>query len=83
MFILLSEHRVFEFLVFDAMERNVEDDIGRSHVTQGRESPIGCEGEKEEEGESDHMGAGNCQTLGSERLSKGARHVHPSFWAEA
>ena len=82
MFILLSEQRVFEFLVFDAMERNVEGDIGRSQVTQGRESPIGCEGEKEE-GESDHMGAGNCQTLGSERPSKGVRHVHPSFWEEA
>ena len=70
---------VFEFAVFDAMERNVEDDIGRSHVTQGRESQIGCEGEKEEE-ESDHMGAGNCQALGSKRLSKGVCHVHPSFW---
>ena len=31
------------------MERNVEGDIGRSRVTQGGESPIGCEGEKEEE----------------------------------
>ena len=82
MFMLCSVHGVFEFPVFDAMERNVEGDIGRSRVTQGGESPLGCEGEKEEE-ELNHMGAWNCQTLGSESLSKGVRHVHPAFWTEA
>ena len=47
MFTLYSvQLRVFEFAVFDAIERTVGGDIGRSHVTQGRESSIGCEGEK-------------------------------------
>ena len=76
--------------VFDAMQRNVQADIGTSHVTQRRESRTGCEGEKQEEEEEeeeeeadDHMVAANCQMLGKEVVGGPVCHVHSSFWEKA
>ena len=69
--------------VFDAMQRNVQADIGTSHVTQRRESRTGCEGEKQEEEEEeadDHMVAANCQMLGKEVVGGPVCHVHSPFW---
>ena len=73
--------------VFDAMQRNVQADIGTSHVTQRRESRTGCEGEKQEEEEEeeadDHMVAANCQMLGKEVVGGPVCHVHSPFWEKA
>ena len=73
--------------VFDAMQRNVQADIGTSHVTQRRESRTGYEGEKQEEEEEeeadDHMVAANCQMLGKEVVGGPVCHVHSFFWEKA
>ena len=73
--------------VFDAMQRNVQADIGTSHVTQRRESRTGCEGEKQEEEEEeeadDHMVAANCQMLGKEVVGGPVCHVHSPLWEKA